>query len=369
MLRLERGVKRQTYGGVCYALSRMKTRDFDFDLPPERIAQTPAEPRDAARLMVLRRDRDGVEHRMVRDLPDLLAPGDLLVLNDTRVIPARVLGHKERGGGAVELLLLEELPGGDWDALLRARRRPRPGDRILLPGGAVATLIEDGEMGRARVRIAAPRPLLEWLDEVGHPPLPPYIRRDYADAERERADRARYQTIYAARPGAVAAPTAGLHFTPELFKRLAARGIGRVSITLHVGLGTFRPVIAENAEDHRMEAERYEVSEAAARAVNAARAAGGRVVAVGSTSVRTLETVADADGKIHAGRGRSDLYIRPGWRFRAVDAMLTNFHLPRSTLLMMVSALAGRERILAAYAEAIREGYRFFSYGDAMLIL
>ena len=346
----------------------MKTSDFDYDLPPDRIAQTPAEPRDAARLLVLRRDREGVEHRAVRDLPDLLAPGDVLVVNDTRVIPARVFGRKERGGGAAELLLLEELPGGDWDVLLRARRRPRPGDRIVLPGGATATLIADGELGRARARIEAPGPVLDWLERFGAPPLPPYIRRERNDARRAD-DRERYQTIYAARPGAVAAPTAGLHFTPELFQRLAGRGIERVAVTLHVGLGTFRPVAAENAEDHRMEAERYEVTVEAAARINAARDAGGRIVAVGSTSVRTLETVADAEGRARAASGRSDLFIRPGHRFRLVDAMLTNFHLPRSTLLMMVAALAGRERVLAAYREAVAAGYRFYSYGDAMLIL
>ncbi len=346
----------------------MKTNSFDYDLPVDRIAQTPVEPRDSARLLVLRRDNDSLEHRTVRDLPELLAPGDLLVVNDTRVIPARVFGRKARGGGAVELLLLEELPDGDWDVLLRARRRPRPGEAILLPGDATATLISDGELGRARVRIAAPQPVLDWIEHTGTIPLPPYIRRERNDA-RQAGDRERYQTVYAARPGAVAAPTAGLHFTPELFQRLAARGIERVAVTLHVGLGTFRPVTAEDADDHRMEAERYEVTAAAAARINAARAAGGRIVAVGSTSVRTLETVADADGLARAAAGRSDLFIRPGHQFRLVDAMLTNFHLPRSTLLMMVSALAGRERVLAAYRKAIAAGYRFYSYGDAMLIL
>ena len=346
----------------------MKTSDFDYELPPDRIAQTPIEPRDAARLLVLRRDRDGVEHRTVRDLPGLLAPGDLLVVNDTRVIPARVFGLKERGGGATELLLLEEMPGGEWDVLLRARRRPGPGDRIVLPGGGRATLVSEGEMGRARVRIETPAPLLDWLDRFGATPLPPYIRRERDDARLPR-DRERYQTLYATRPGAVAAPTAGLHFTPELFQRLAGRGIERVAVTLHVGLGTFRPVAADNIEDHRMEAERYEVTAEAAARINAAREAGGRIVAVGSTSVRTLETVADAEGRARAATGRSDLFIRPGHRFRLVDAMLTNFHLPRSTLLMMIAAFAGRERVLAAYREAVAAGYRFYSYGDAMLIL
>lgn len=346
----------------------MRTSDFDYELPPDRIAQTPIEPRDAARLMVLRRDRDEIEHRRVRDLPDLLSPGDLLVVNDTRVIPARVFGRKARGGGAVELLLLEEVGAGEWDVLLRARRRPRPGDAVELPGGATATMLAEGELGRARVRLETPAPIFEWLERAGVPPLPPYIRRARGDA-RQAADRERYQTIYAARPGSVAAPTAGLHFTPELFDRLAARGIGRVAVTLHVGLGTFRPVTTENPEEHRMESERYEVSAEAAARINAARAAGGRIVAVGSTSVRTLETVADENGRARAATGRADLFIRPGHRFRLVDAMMTNFHLPRSTLIMMVAAFAGRERVLAAYRTAIAEGYRFYSYGDAMLIL
>ena len=346
----------------------MKTSDFDYALPPERIAQTAAEPRDAARLMVLRRDGDGVEHRAVRDLPDLLAPGDLLVLNDTRVIPARVFGRKIRGGGAAELLFLEEAPDGTWEVLLRARRRPKPGDRIALPGGAEATLLEDGAMGRARVRVAAPAPVIAWLETAGVPPLPPYIRRDGRDPDRTAADRARYQTIYAAQPGAVAAPTAGLHFTPELFERLEARGIGRVAITLHVGLGTFRPVTAENAEEHRMEAERYAVTRPRRGGRRIAPRAGGRIVAVGSDRPHARNR-RRGGRRIAPGGGRSEIYIRPGHRFRAVDAMLTNFHLPRSTLLMMISALAGRERVLAAYREAVAREYRFYSYGDAMLIL
>ncbi len=346
-----------------------RTSDYDYALPPDRIAQTPIEPRDAARLMVLRRDRSGVEHRRVRDLPDLLAPGDLLVINDTRVIPARVFGRKGRGGGAVELLFLEETESGVWNVLLRARRRPRPGDRILLPEDANVTVIADGVMGRARVRVCTPTPFFEWIERAGVPPLPPYIRRKRTGDARTAEDRARYQTVYATRPGAVAAPTAGLHFTPELFERLAARGIGRVAVTLHVGIGTFRPIETDNPADHVMDAERFEIGEAAAARINEVRARGGRIIAVGTTTVRTLETVADENGFVRAASGRASLFIRPPYRFRAVDVLMTNFHLPRSTLLMLVSAFAGRERILAAYAEAIREGYRFYSYGDAMLLL
>jgi S-adenosylmethionine:tRNA ribosyltransferase-isomerase len=350
----------------------MKTADFDYDLPPELIAQQPAPRRDASRLLVLHRTRGAWEHRRFGDLPGYLRPGDLLVLNNTRVIPARLHGHKEATGGQVELLLLEEEAPGRWDALLRAGgRRPRPGEPLVFAGGALrAELIEERELGRALVRLESSRPLLELLEEFGETPLPPYIRRTEGggpDAE----DRARYQTVYARMPGAVAAPTAGLHFTPELFAALADRGVERAEITLHVGLGTFRPVTAEDVEAHRMEAERYAISPAAAAAVHAARARGGRVVAVGSTSVRALESAAASSdtGELSPGEGRSALFIRPGYRFRAVDALLTNFHLPRSTLLMMVSAFAGTELVRSAYREAVRERYRFFSYGDAMLIL
>ncbi len=345
-----------------------RTSDYDYLLPPDRIAQRPVEPRDAARLMVWRREEEHAEHHHVRDLPALLAPGDLLVVNDTRVIPARVFGHKERGGGRVELLFLETA-GADWEVLLRARRRPHPGERLRLPEGATATMVAEGERGRARIRLEIPASFFEWIERAGVPPLPPYIRRDPTGDPLTAADRERYQTIYARCPGAVAAPTAGLHFTPELFSALDARGIGHTAITLHVGLGTFRPVTAEKLGDHPMESERFEISAAAAARINETRARGHRIVAVGTTTVRTLETAADPEGRVRAGGGRTDLFIHPPYRFRAVNALMTNFHLPRSTLLMLVSAFAGRERVLAAYDEAIREGYRFYSYGDAMLIL
>ena len=354
----------------------MKTSDFDFELPPELIAQQPAARRDGSRLLVLDRATGERTHRTFRDVGAYLRPGDLLVVNNTRVIPARLHGHKATTGGAVELLLLEEESPGRWDALLRAGgRRPRPGEPMTFCGGALlAELVTEREMGRALVQLTSARPLLELLDQFGEMPLPPYIRRKEderrttEDGRQRTDDKERYQTVYAREPGAVAAPTAGLHFTPDLLGELALGGIATAEVTLHVGLGTFRPVSVEQVDQHRMDAERYEVSPAAAAAVRAAKARGGRVIAVGSTSVRALESAAAATGTVEAGRGRSDLFIVPGYAFRAVDAILTNFHLPRSTLLMMMSAFVGRERLLAAYAEAVRERYRFFSYGDAMLI-
>jgi S-adenosylmethionine:tRNA ribosyltransferase-isomerase len=347
----------------------VNTADFDYDLPPGRIAQRPAPRREDARMLVLRRAGGAPEHRRVADLPEFLRAGDLLVVNDTRVIPCRLEARKPTGG-RVELFLLEERAPGLWDALLHASRRPRPGTPLAIGSGrARATVVEEGERGRALVRVESDVPFAEVLAAEGRTPLPPYIARAGADAAQESADRERYQTVYARAPGAVAAPTAGLHFSEALLARLASAGVGRAAVTLHVGLGTFRPVTSERAEDHVLEAERYEVAAAAAEAVAAARRAGGRVVAVGTTTVRTLETAAAGDGEVRASSGRSALFIRPPYRFRAVDALLTNFHLPRSTLLMLVCAFAGRERVLAAYAEAVREGYRFYSYGDAMLIL
>ena len=345
----------------------MKTSDFDYPLPPELIAQHPAGRRDGSRLFVLHRTDGRFEHRRFSDLPEYLRPGDLVVANDTRVIPARVFGRKEATGGKVELLLLEETEENTWDVLLHSSRRPAVGSRIRFADGAAsATLLADGEKGRAKIRVESQRPWLEIVDEIGVPPLPPYIKRPDTG---EREDRDRYQTIYARAPGAVAAPTAGLHFTPEVFRSLERRGVKRSHVTLHVGLGTFRPVDAENLEDHRMEPERYTVSEETARLVRETRAAGGRVVAIGSTTVRTLETVAAEHGEVVACSGRSSLFIHPPYAFRIVDVLLTNFHLPKSTLIMMISALASRELVLKAYEEAVREKYRFYSYGDCMLIV
>lgn len=348
----------------------MRTADFDYVLPPERIAQCPVEPRDAARLMVLRRAERTVEHRTVRDLPELLRAGDLLVVNNTRVIPARLRGHKPGTGGAVEIFLLEPSRDGTWEALMRARRRPKPGARIVLgpKDDAEAELLEDLGDGKVRVRLRTPEPFDAWLESAGEPPLPPYIQRESGDA-RHSEDRERYQTVYARHPGAVAAPTAGLHFTPALLDRLSGTGIGRAELTLHVGIGTFRPVTAELAEDHPMEPERYAVPESTVEALVRTRAAGGRIVAVGTTATRTLETIAAHGWPPHAGEGRSSIYIRPPYEFKAVDALMTNFHLPCSTLFMLVSAFASHEFVREAYEIAIREHYRFYSYGDAMLIL
>ena len=336
----------------------MLTRDFDYELPPESIAQQPA-PRGESRLLVL--DREGAErHRRVRDLPELLRPGDLLVLNNTRVIPARLFGRRP-GGGQIEILLTGKAGDREWDALVKPGRRAKPGTVIELDAGLTAEVIEKEESGRHRLRFS--EPVEPHLDRLGHVPLPPYIQRPD-----DAADRERYQTVYARHPGAIAAPTAGLHFSAELLQEIAAAGIETAEVTLHVGLGTFKPVSVEQIEEHRMDRERYEVPEAAAEAIRRARDRKGRVVAVGTTVVRTLESAAIAGaGEVLPGSGSTELFITPGFRFQAVDVLLTNFHLPRSTLLMLVSAFAGRERVLAAYEEAVREGYRFYSYGDAML--
>jgi S-adenosylmethionine:tRNA ribosyltransferase-isomerase len=346
----------------------MKTADFDFELPPELIAQHPAQRREQSRMLVVRRQEGTLEHRRFFDLPQYLNKGDLLVVNNTRVIPARLFGRKPGTGGKVEILLLEEVHPGTWDILLHAARRPKVGSLITLgEGQAVAVLLSDGAKGRATIKIESERPWLEVLEEIGIPPLPPYIKRP--DASDRKTDRERYQTVYAREPGAVAAPTAGLHFTDEIFQTLEKQGVGKAEVTLHVGLGTFRPVNTENVEDHRMEPERYTVSAGTAKRIEATKNAGGRVVAVGSTSVRTLESVAAEHGRVVACEGRSSLFIYPPYPFKMVDAMLTNFHLPKSTLIMMICALAGRDLILRAYEEAVREEYRFYSYGDCMLIL
>ena len=350
----------------------MKASDFDYDLPPELIAQEPAEHRDGARMMVLNRAARTLEHRRFVDLPAYLRANDLLVVNDTRVIPARVFGRKAKAGtgGKVEFLLLEETEPGVWDALMRSRRRPKSGEQVILDEDlAVATVLEDGELGRVKVRVESKMPWLEVLDRIGQTPLPPYIQRKAATPERRAADKARYQTVFARDPGAVAAPTAGLHFTPEVLDRLAAHGVDKAAVTLHVGIGTFRPVAVENVEEHKMDFERWQIPEETAQKTAAAKSAGGRVVAVGTTSVRTLESAAARPEGFGAGQGRTDLFIRPPYDFRVVDAMVTNFHLPKSTLIMMISAFAGREFVLEAYREAIRERYRFYSYGDCMLIL
>ena len=336
----------------------MLTAEFDYTLPADRIAQQ-AVPRGESRLLCV--DRDGAQrHRVVRDLPRLLRPGDLVVVNDTRVIPARLFG-RGAGGGRVEILLVERLGERTWTALTRPGRRTRAGAVVALEGGLAAEVIGVEADGRRALRFD--RPLAGLLDRFGHVPLPPYIRRPD-----RREDRERYQTVYARAPGAIAAPTAGLHFDRALLDELGRRQIEVRALTLHVGIGTFKPVTATRVADHRMESERYEISADLGRALAAARGEGRRVVAIGTTVVRALEAAALAgDGTVRPGAGRTDLFITPGFGFQAVDVLLTNFHLPRSTLLMLVCAFAGRGRVLAAYDEAVREGYRFYSYGDAML--
>jgi S-adenosylmethionine:tRNA ribosyltransferase-isomerase len=347
----------------------MRVDAFDFELPPELIAQQPSATRGGSRLLVLDRETGGIAHRRFDELGTLLRPGDLLVMNDTKVIPARLIGRKE-SGGRVELLLVEPVERDErsavWRCLIKASRKPAPGSRLRFDLRLSAELLDrDGGGWRVRLRTSGDS-LDDELERIGRPPLPPYIRRDDADESAE--DRRRYQTVYAREPGAIAAPTAGLHFSEEQLERLEARGVRQGWLTLHVGLGTFRPVEVEQVEEHRMHEERYELPPSLARAVAETREAGGRVVAVGTTSVRTLEQQAADGGRVEAGSGRSALFIYPGFGFRVVDAMITNFHLPRSTLLMLVSAFAGRERVLEAYRRAVAERYRFFSYGDAMWI-
>jgi S-adenosylmethionine:tRNA ribosyltransferase-isomerase len=330
---------------------------YDYPLPEERIAAHPARPRDSARLLVMRRDGSRIEHRGVRDLPDLLEPGDLLVVNETQVLPARLRGRHVRRDREVEILLIRETQPRHWLAWVRGARAIHPGDAIHFDCDVAATAgPREGES--IVLRFEGDLPAL--LAAAGHMPLPPYIRRP--DEPEDRDD---YQTVFARIPGAVAAPTAGLHFTPELIARLQERGVAIARVLLHVGPGTFRPIRATDLRDHRVEAESFSIADDAAEAIAATRARGRRVVAVGTTTTRCLETFAG-----HGAReGWTDLTIVPPYRFRAIDALMTNFHLPRSSLLLLVSTFAGRERVLAAYAEAVREGYRFYSYGDAMLIL
>jgi len=335
---------------------------FDYALPPERIAAHPIEPRDAARLLMV--GADGLADRRFTDLPGLLRPGDLLVFNDTRVIPARLRGR--RGEAGVEVTLHRDEGGGVWRAFARPARKLRPGDRVDFAPGFAAEVVDKGERGEVRLRFdRSDGALRAALDRHGAMPLPPYIPRERGTDPRDAID---YQTVYARRDGAVAAPTAGLHFTPALLDALTARGIGAAWLTLHVGAGTFLPVRAAETRDHRMHAEWGQIDGGAARAIEETRAAGGRIVAVGTTSLRLLETAAGDDGRIAPFAGETRLFITPGYRFRAVDLLITNFHLPRSTLFMLVCALAGIERMKDAYAHAIAAGYRFYSYGDACLI-
>ena len=339
----------------------MKRTDFYFDLPPELIAQTPLERRDASRLLCLGKTDGSIAHRHFYDLPELLRPGDCLVMNDSRVIPARLFGTRPTGG-SVEVVLLRDLGGGDWECLTRPGRKTQPGTRLSFGDGVLnAQVVQARPDGNKVLHFEYEGIFLEILDKLGQMPLPPYIKAELKDPER-------YQTVYARDPGSAAAPTAGLHFTTELLEKLSDMGVKQAFVTLHVGLGTFRPVKEENIEDHPMHAEYCVISGETAKIVNEARAAGGRIIAVGTTSCRTLESFAREDGTLEEKSGWTDIFIYPGYRFRAIDALITNFHLPESTLIMLVSALAGRENVLNAYKEAVNERYRFFSFGDAMFI-
>ncbi len=339
---------------------QQKLSDFDYELPSDLIAQTPAPVRDRARLMVLDRLTGAVRHRIFTDIDGLLRPGDVLVLNDTRVFPCRLLGSKA-GGGKAELFLLEETGLNRWRALVRGG--VDRGKRVALTGGIDAEVVDVDNDGVRTVLFRGVADIRSALTEIGRTPLPPYIRRE-AGAE----DRERYQTVYASQEGAVAAPTAGLHFTDGLLAALRAKGVEIVTVTLHVGPGTFQPVKSEIISSHRMHPERYAVPPASADAINRAGTEGRRIIAVGTTSVRTLETAADGDGVVRPGEGTSTLFVHPGYRFRVIDGMITNFHLPKSTLLMLVAAFAGRDQVLSAYRTAVKEQYRFYSYGDAMFI-
>ena len=339
----------------------MKTSDFLYDLPEELIAQTPLPQRDASRLLVLDRTSGEIEHRRFHDLPEYLLPGDCLILNDSRVIPARLFGVRP-SGGAVEVVLLRELDGGRWECLSRPGRKMREGTEVSFGDGELTAVVERVLPDGNRVlRFRYEGIFLEHLERLGRMPLPPYIKVQLEDPER-------YQTVYAREPGSAAAPTAGLHFTKELLSGIGEKGVDVRFVTLHVGLGTFRPVKAENVEEHEMHSEFCTVPEDTAAAIRAARARGGRVIAVGTTSCRTLESFARPDGTVDAGSRWTNIFIYPGYQFRCVDALVTNFHLPGSTLVMLVSALAGRENILHAYSVAVENRYRFFSFGDAMFI-
>ena len=348
----------------------MKTSDFDYNLPEELIAQTPLKDRASSRLLVVDREQQSYEDKHFSDTIDFLNPGDALVLNETKVLPARIIGTKKETGGTVELLLLKEHEKDTWECLARPQKRLKPGTKIIFGETSknskepllTATVTKIHEEGITLVKFEYSGIFLEILEKLGTMPLPPYIHE-------KLKDQSRYQTVYAHNLGSSAAPTAGLHFTPELLKEIEKKGIKIIKITLHVGLGTFRPVQVDDVKKHKMHTESYEITEESARAINDVKNAGGRIIAVGTTTVRTLETVATRhDGKIVADSGETDIFIYPGYEFKAVDGLITNFHLPKSTLLMLVSAFATKDLIFKAYHHAIKENYRFFSFGDAMFI-
>ena len=340
----------------------LKTSDYFYELPPELIAQDPLEDRSSSRLMVLDQKTGAVSHHVFREIPSFLRPGDCLVLNNTRVIPARLMGVREETGGAVEVLLLKRRTGDVWECLVKPGKKARPGTRLAFGDGLLHAQVEDVvEDGNRLIRFFYDGIWEEVLDRLGEMPLPPYITHKLQDKNR-------YQTVYARFDGSAAAPTAGLHFTPELLGQIEDMGVELAYVTLHVGLGTFRPVKVENVKEHHMHSEYYQVSAEAAEKINRAKESGHRVICVGTTSCRTVESTSDENGHLEECCDNTDIFIYPGYRFKVLDALITNFHLPESTLVMLVSALAGREHVLAAYEEAVKERYRFFSFGDAMLI-
>ncbi len=343
-------------------MTQLTKSDFYFDLPQELIAQDPLEERSSSRLLMLHKETGQVKHEIFRNIIDYLQEGDCLVLNNTKVIPARLLGEKEDTGAHVEVLLLKRHEKDVWETLVKPGKKCKPGSRLSFGGGLLkAEVLDVVEEGNRLIRFEYKGIFEEVLDKLGEMPLPPYITHKLQDKNR-------YQTVYAKYDGSAAAPTAGLHFTPELLADIEAKGVKIAYVTLHVGLGTFRPVKEENILDHHMHSEYYQVSEEAAQIINETKQAGGRVICVGTTSCRTVESASTLDGVIHAGCNNTEIFIYPGYKFKVLDCLITNFHLPESTLVMLVSALAGRENVLAAYEEAVREKYRFFSFGDAMFI-
>lgn len=340
----------------------LKKSDFYFDLPQELIAQDPLEDRSASRLLVLDKESGEISHHIFKEIVDYLNPGDCLVLNNTKVIPARLSGEREGTGAHIEVLLLKRKEADVWETLVKPGKKCRPGTKLVFGGGLLrAEVLETVEEGKRLIKFYYDGIWEEILDKLGEMPLPPYITHKLQDKNR-------YQTVYAKEEGSAAAPTAGLHFTGELLREIEKKGVSVVYVTLHVGLGTFRPVKEENVLEHHMHSEFYQISEDAAKRINETKQKGGRVICVGTTSCRTLESAGDENGVVHAGSGDTEIFIYPGYRFKVLDALITNFHLPESTLVMLVSALAGREHVLRAYEEAIQERYRFFSFGDAMFI-
>ncbi|MCQ2552362.1 MAG: tRNA preQ1(34) S-adenosylmethionine ribosyltransferase-isomerase QueA [Clostridia bacterium] len=343
----------------------MDVNDFDYELPEELIAQKPSDKRDECRLLVMHRDTDKIEHKHFYDVLDYLNEGDCLVLNDSKVLPARIFGVKKDTGANIEFLLSKRVDGDRWETLVRPGRRLKPGDEVVFGDGKLVATIEDfGDEGTRIISFKYDGIFMEVLEEIGSMPLPPYIERAATDEDKDR-----YQNVYAVNEGSAACPTAGLHWTPELLEKAKAKGVKLAFVTLHVGIGTFRPVKVDKVEDHKMHFEEYTVSKEAADIINSTRKAGGRIICVGTTATRTLESATDENGTLHAGSGSTGIFIYPGYKYKMVDCLITNFHLPKSTLIMLVSALYDREKVLAAYKEAVNERYKFFSYGDACLII